>query len=324
MTRRPLSLAVRRKLAIFLSKVQSSQLKKYGRLKMSFYENFDFFKESRIVDSNLGIIFQGPVRDMKSLEYLENSINQLSKLILPDNIVVSSWKEDLQRLRKLESKCRLVISDEQMFKNNHFKQLYSTHVGLQQFSDNGIDFVFKVRVDQCFNWKLLILFMPQLLQEFGTHRIVFMSNNSFKYRLFGLSDMFTFGAIDEMRSFWNFEEMNDQELKLAPDFALWFDQESPMWSESWLNLRYAINQNFIFSESAWEDFIRYIEKRVIVADSRYFGHEWLKLDTNFEGSIEKMLFNEHSAKKIQEWSFMDWFGIYRGIRVSEIEVQDIL
>lgn len=324
MARRDFISALRHQIAISIAKFQALQLRRYGQLRMSFYNNFDIFQNLELKKQNIGFVFQGPVSNLASAEYLERSIDELSKLVTPANIVVSSWKNDYERLMRLETKCGLVISDQELFATNHFRQLYSTHVGIQQFSEKKIEFIFKIRVDQRFNWKRLLLFMPNLLQEFGENRLIFMSNNSFKYRLFGLSDMFTFGTLKNSREFWNFDPTSGQELTFLQVFAPWFEQGQPIWSEAWFNLRYAISQNFSFSKNAWEDFIKYVQQHAIVADSSYFGHEWLKLNSHFEGSTEKMLFNEHPAKKIQEWSFMEWFGVYRGMGVSEVRSHEIL
>jgi len=308
--RRKIRAATQRQIAIQLSKILARTLKRYGpvniRLPLHFGEN-----RSARTASGIGVVFQGPVQDSRVARYLESSLRDLNHLLSPEHIVVSSWHDSEKNLSGLEDLATLNILDEVPF-GNHAKQIISTNSGIACLNSSNLNWIAKVRVDQKIDWEKLFSFATRALDEHGKHRIFFLSNNSFKYRPFGLSDMFQFGTFSAMEEFWakpDFVEADIPDLTFTNQFAPWQNVEKVYFTESWLNLRYAQNKALQFSNSVYRDYLRYIKEFTIIGDSTYFNHSWMKLNTYFEGSSEKMIFNRHEPHLLKEWSLSDWLSI---------------
>ncbi len=259
----------------------------------------------------IGFVFQGPVDNERAARYLSDSLKKLTQFLDGANVVVSSWDESkkyLEEVREL-AVVKTLPSPEV---GNHVKQVMTTHLGILELIDSGITHIAKVRVDQSLDWQRILSIAPKILDVYGDERIIFLSNNSFKYRPFGLSDMFTFGSTSAMLNFWKFDESAINELNklnFGKKFASWHNPEKMFFTESWLNLRYALKNEFKFSDSVYKDYLRYIQKFAIILDSSDYNHRWMKLESNFQGSTEKMLFNRHNPQLLAEWSFSDWFRI---------------
>lgn len=318
MERRKIKAATQKQIAIYLSKILARTLKSYGPVNINLPMHFGENRIAKTV-SGIGVVLQGPVQDSRAARYLESSLKKLNELISPEHIVVSSWHDSISNLSGLKDLARINVLDEVPF-GNHAKQIISTNSGIACLKSCNLNWIAKVRVDQRVDWEKLFAFATKALEEFGKHRILFLSNNSFKYRPFGLSDMFAFGAFNAMEEFWSkpdFIETKIPDLTFTDEFAPWHNVEKVYFTESWLNLRYAQNKEFEFSTSVYRDYLRYIKEFTIIGDSTYFNHNWMKLNTYFEGSSEKMIFNRHEPHLLKEWSLADWLSILQDSYLEE-------
>ena len=160
----------------------------------------------------VGVVLQGSIahKDDFTLEsvklYRRNFPNAL--------IVVSTWNtESRADLKKIEDAGAQVVTQARPSNpgiSNLNLQIASSRLGLEALEESGAKFAVKSRTDQrmyCDHALSLLLNLvsrypitdPDTTQE---SRIVGCSLNTFFYRMYGLSDMFMFGAISDMVTYW--------------------------------------------------------------------------------------------------------------------------
>ena len=131
-------------------------------------------------------------------------------------------------------------------------------------------------------------------------RLIALSFNSFKYRLYGVSDMFLFGHIDDVLTYWDIplglycpqlEEKSAEEI---------FKNESP---ETFVCRRFLERIGFTPRDTA-DDTYRCYASLFCFTDADSVGLYWPKY-TNAEHRFEK--FEPHL---MEEMSFRDWLNLY--------------
>ena len=158
------------------------------------------------------ILLQGPIITKNSFT-LQTIL--LYRYVYPNaRIILSTWKDETKKLDKnklhdLKVDVLLNSKPEYVGISNINLQLESTVAGLNFASDNGVKYVIKTRTDQrvCKSLdffghlrKLQLNFPPST--EKIANRLIIASTNSFKSRLYGITDMFMFGGISEMKLYW--------------------------------------------------------------------------------------------------------------------------
>jgi len=90
-------------------------------------------------------------------------------------------------------------------------QIVTSKSGVLKAKDMGAEYVLKTRTDQRIYHPSLYVYLFSLIDIYPlpshikgqNKRLVAASLNTFKYRLYGVSDMFLFGEIDDMTRYWN-------------------------------------------------------------------------------------------------------------------------
>lgn len=189
------------------------QIKTYVNkdIKPVYYKNYkvrnDIFKNKR----NLCVLLQGPIK--KEDNYTIETVKLYLETFSGCPIIVSTWKtEDEEYLKQLEDLGVIVLRNDvpeiKDFCNTNY-QIKSTQEGLKKAKELGAEYVIKTRTDQRFYETNLIeyLFNAQKLfpktSENQRERLISLSFNTFKYRLYDVSDMFLFGHIDDVMTYWS-------------------------------------------------------------------------------------------------------------------------
>lgn len=159
----------------------------------------------------LAIVLQGPV--LRDNDFTLETVKLYKKHFPQAIIVLSTWKEESPEIiNKFESLAvEIVLNDKPEYFgfSNINLQIVSSGNGMKQAKDLGAEYAIKTRTDQRFYAPNIDDFLYNITQLFPVNypgqkqRIVGVSLNTFKYRLYGLSDMFAYGHIDDMLSFWN-------------------------------------------------------------------------------------------------------------------------
>lgn len=266
--------------------------------------------------SNWTIVIQGPVGSNSELKYLKDSLNILRSNYRGVKIVLSTYIEYKNYVDQIDNKLldHIILLNLNDYVNNFERQVASSSIGLLQAKTWGTPFAIKLRTDQKLRNPVSLQLFETLLEEFkdaksaSKTRIIFGSYNSWLYRPFGLSDMFTAGSTEELNKYWNF---NDD----ITNFQIQFNH-NPSWLkngvlffESFLSMRFLNFYNFPFCEDKFQDSAKALRDYFIVVDSTSIGQEWLKRDNVWSGnSIIKAGFNLPPEALI-ELNFSTWLLI---------------
>lgn len=290
-------------------------LKRHGRMSHRvFLQNVNFHSKSKIP---VGIVLQGPIENESSRKYLKDSLIELNRVFPPEQIVISTWESSKIDESDIDGLASIVKSSDFGLKHNFQRQLRSASAGLRFLKNQGLPYVVKQRVDQRIGNLDSYNFILKNLQFFGEDRILFTSRNSFYSRLFGFSDMFTFSTVENQILFWSDEvnsyggfEWDPIAMNMPRERIIWQGTNLIPWSESWLNLRFAMIRCFKFSSSAWLDNIKYFKESCILVNSDYLDQQWHKDRVRTHTSSLKLMFHEGKFDKHREWSFEDWISVY--------------
>ncbi len=182
--------------------------KKFGSSNLDRFDNFPD------VGKNYAILMQGPF--ISNNEFTIETL-KLYRYLYPNiTIVFSTWEGGID---KIEDKLLLEQLNISILENkypdnagvsNVNYQIVTTLSGLQFLKNADVKYVLKSRSDQRIYNSIDFLTYMKLLQTIypiaGKNikkRLVICSMNSFINRLYGVSDMFMFGEIEDMLIYWD-------------------------------------------------------------------------------------------------------------------------
>lgn len=169
----------------------------------------------KIVNAPLAaIVIQGQI--IKDNDFTLETIKIYKKIFDDALIILSAWEdEDPNYLKKFEEEGIEVVLNK---KPNNFGQqninlqLVSSYNGLLHAQKCGVQYALKTRADQRMYGTNNMQFLINMLEQYPVvqgykqkKRLLGISLNTFKYRLYGLSDMFIFGCIEDMLLYWGAE-----------------------------------------------------------------------------------------------------------------------
>ena len=163
--------------------------------------------------SDTALVLQGPLPESDS--FTEETVRLYRANFPLAPILVSTWTgESPSKLKALEHLgAHVLVQDRPTHAGVHNGnlQMASASLGVLEAKRLGASFVVKTRTDQRIYSDKLLGHMHALIELFPLNealprqkqRIVGISLNTFAYRMYRLSDMFQFGAVDDMVTFWN-------------------------------------------------------------------------------------------------------------------------
>lgn len=176
-------------------------------------------EEENDIDAQIGIVMQGPL-------FLENHFTletvKIYKELFPSaKVILSTWqnenKEELALIKK-EKNCIVVLNEmpDDPGVINVNLQCITTMRGIEEAKNLGLKYVAKTRTDWRMYQKGALRFMTHLLDAFPcsnelpriqNKRIITMDiatdETSIMFYPFWLSDIFQFGEIKDMETYWN-------------------------------------------------------------------------------------------------------------------------
>lgn len=266
----------------------------------------------------LAIVIQGPIITDNSFT-LETV--KLYKQHFPNALIIlSTWSDEQQSAVSL-----IEILDKQVLLNakpdyagisNINLQIVSTKAGVIKAKELGAKYVLKTRTDQRMYAPNIEEYLFNIIQLFPINlngckqhkRIVGMSVNTFKYRMYGLSDMFTYGQIDDMIMYWDVELDNRkfsyyerQQAVVTPrSFAHWRICEVYLATE----FLKKIGRNLEWSlKDSWRVFADHF----CVVDKESLDLYWGKY--GFSEFPWKQY--EKQINVFEEMNFKEWLNLYR-------------
>ncbi|MDD4519297.1 MAG: WavE lipopolysaccharide synthesis family protein [Alphaproteobacteria bacterium] len=160
----------------------------------------------------IAIVLQGPLK--KEWDFTLETLKIYRKNFAGCSLIVSTWDtEDKKLCEALEKLGAFVITGPAPGENflNMHHQIVSSQRGLQKAKELGCTYALKTRTDQRiyetnvpeYLLNILNLFPLKSKVEGQKQRLITTSFNTFKYRLYEISDMFLFGDIDDVLNFWS-------------------------------------------------------------------------------------------------------------------------
>lgn len=282
-------------------------------------------------NDRLAIIIQGPI--ISEEDYTLRTAEAYRAWFPASPIIYSTWDDqdaaDLEAIRELG--CHLNVSKSDLFpaprndaeraQVNVNKQMHSSHAGLLVAQGLGSEFALKTRSDQRICNPQAVRALPGLMGVFGLPpgtnqlgRIVVSSLNTFALRMYGVSDMFTFGFLKDLIDYWDGTQ----------------DRRSTVSSEG--SLRQYANQrigevfftsNFLerkgdVLEWTLEHYWSELSRRFLVVDSSFLDQHWPKY-TEVENR-----WAWRDDPKFAEVTFAMWFAMKEGRMQPNESLLDIL
>lgn len=274
------------------------------------------------------ILVQGPIREDDN--FTVASVEAYRSLFPNAPIVVSTWIGTSPRVIKaLRFRgCEIVLNSlpEVPGPYNVNLQIISTATGLDRASKLGLPYVVKTRSDQRFHHHYSLSFMKRVLHLFPIdencphdqrRRILTISMGSFLYRLYGLTDMFQFGAIEDLLTFWSTpldtrleEEIEPRSVNTLRELAL------RRKGETYLMASFLDRTGF---RTKWtlKDYWRAISERFVVVDASSLDLFWPKYS-----HLEDRWADYNHSPSLSQVDMPTWFSLCFGSLIADEEILD--
>lgn len=174
-------------------------------------ESVGTWSDPLVQDPPFALIIQGPI--IKENDFTLNSIRIYKKNFRNTHIILSTWddendgyldsirNESIELIQSRKPDCAGIA--------NINLQIVSSYAGIQKAESLGVTHVLKTRTDQRLYAPNIPEFLCDLLDVFPVvtgyrqrQRLIAISLNTFKYRLYGVSDMLVFGKTEDMMCYF--------------------------------------------------------------------------------------------------------------------------
>ncbi len=265
-----------------------------------------------------GVILQGGL--MNKDGFTLETLKIYKRLFRGQPLILSTWKgEDegvLRTARELGAECVLSEKPPYAGVSNINLQIVSSRAGVKKARELGCEYALKTRTDQRIYAPDVDEYFRNLLDAFPVSgaasaqkkRIAGISLNTFKYRMYGLSDMTIFGHIDDMLLYWDIstdDRVFNKEEREAPrtlaSYSKWRVCEVYLATEFLKKIGRELRWTLADSWSAFRD-------NFCVVDKEQLDLFWPKY-----GRAEYRWRSYRQNYRTQEITFRDWFNIYRGL-----------
>jgi hypothetical protein len=164
------------------------------------------------LDARVGIVLQGPI--VVADDFTVETVRIYRRLFPDADVIVSTWDtEATDVIRRLEQTGVTLIKSTPPVNPgpaNINYQLTSSSAGVRAAHRRGCEYVLKTRTDQRMYAPSALAFLLAACRRFPVTtpysqraRLVGCSLNTFKYRMYDVSDMLLFGDTEDMMRYWN-------------------------------------------------------------------------------------------------------------------------
>ena len=273
-------------------------------------KNYQLQSDAYTIPS-LCIVIQGPI--VKENDFTLETCKIYKKIFNnSETIILSTWDtEDKKYLKNFESiGVKVLLSKAPDFagRANLNYQILSTMKGLEEGEKLGCEYAIKTRTDQRFYstnlsrdlFNLLKIYPPS--PNYNMHsRLVALSFNSFKYRYYGISDMFLFGNTQDMLKYWNspLDTKKYEEYKTIKQKDLWQQYCSETYIASHFLKNIGVTPEFTLKHTwkIYKDLFIFIDKEIL----DMYWPKYTNLDSRWRLFRPNML---------EEMRHSDWLNLY--------------
>lgn len=273
-------------------------------------KNYQLQSDAYTIPS-LCIVIQGPI--VKENDFTLETCKIYKKIFNnSETIILSTWDtEDKKYLKNFEAiGVKVLLSKAPDFagRANLNYQILSTMKGLEEGEKLGCEYAIKTRTDQRFYstnlsrdlFNLLKIYPPS--PNYNMHsRLVALSFNSFKYRYYGISDMFLFGNTQDMLKYWNspLDTKKYEEYKTIKQKDLWQQYCSETYIASHFLKNIGVTPEFTLKHTwkIYKDLFIFIDKEIL----DMYWPKYTNLDSRWRLFRPNML---------EEMRHSDWLNLY--------------
>lgn len=272
----------------------------------------------------LAIIIQGPI--IHENDFTLETVKIYKRHFLGASIILSTWEDEPPTIiQQIEDAGIMVVLNQKPAYSgvgNINLQITSTRSGMLAALNGGAEYVLKTRTDQRMYAPNLTEFFYNLTEIFPLNdhwprqkkRIVGCSSNTFKYRMYGLSDMLIYGHIDDMMLYWNISLDNrvfnkEQTIRAGTslrNFALWCVCEVYLTTEFLMKIGRELQWTLQDSWSAFSENFCVIDKEQLDLYWPKYSHSeyrWLGYGEDI---------------RMQELSFKEWLNLYANLKSRDV------
>ena len=276
----------------------------------------DFKLESTCsIKEKFAVIIQGPIQDKFS--FLKNTLDIYKRIFKNSIIIISTWKnENIDLINSLKNNTTFILFNEEPKKSqsniNH--QVISTNKALEFAYEKGAKYALKTRADIRVGKNNLESFLISLLKTFPvkkndliSSRIIVSSNNTFKYRIYSLSDIVMFGETADLLKYFDKETFVDGLKKFDLDENNLLKNETPVVAEIFLCSRFLYK---LESDMSWnlDSWWKSLKDYFCIIDNSSLDLFWNKYDWEYEYRYIRT----YSDKFSRAMDFQDWLSLYNG------------
>lgn len=274
--------------------------------------------------AEVALLVQGPL--VEDNDFTLETLRGYRKQFPQSRIIFSTWPD----ARKVESPLRsleidLVVSEKPAVSgpSNFNLQLLSTQAGLHRAQMMNAKYALKTRSDQRINHPSALTYLLNLLKNYPLKfakdsglkgRLIGISRDTFKHRIFGLSDMFMFGYTDDLVRYWSVEQRTESKGGAqAPKVLTWRDQYAQQVTETFLMLRFLERVGYSFEPTLFATLDAYRRYFLIVnhASLELYWHKYTHDDD----------WHPDFKLKHYELGFHDWLLLYHSFDELQIDEQ---
>lgn len=269
-------------------------------------------------DERLAIVIQGPL--ISDYNYTYRTAEAYRTWFPTSPIIFSTWDDQdaagLEAIRKLG--CNVHASQSDLFppgseaergQANVNKQMHTAHSGLLLAKDLGAQFALKTRSDQRICNPHAVRALPGLMEVFDVGpgvnqlgRIVVSSLNTFALRMYGVSDMFTFGFLGDLIEYW--DGTLDPRATVSPEGTLRQYARQRI-AEVFFASNFLERKGEVL-EWSLAHYWSQLSRRFLVVDSGFIDQHWPKY-TDIENR-----WASRNDPKFAEVTFATWIAIKEG------------
>jgi len=280
-----------------------------------------------VFDEKIALIIQGPIIERE--EFTLETIKIYKKRFPELMIILSTWDDSplkaVGMFKKLGVEVLLNKKPAYAGISNINLQIASTKNGIIKAKQKGAEYCFKMRTDQRIYRHDFISFFLSLLKEFPITnnkiirgRLIAPSLNTYKYRLYGVTDMLLFGFIEDMLLYWDVEYdfRKKEEIKFGITVEEWAKANV---CEVYLCTKYLakIGHTPIYTlKDSWEVIADYF----CIVDNSSIDLFWNKYSYWNE---QRTYSNMHRSLK-EEFTFSDWLNAKNNLSIYSIEFEKYL
>ena len=293
-----------------------------------FFWNYQLYRKYACDQNNQGglklvstgrfaIVIQGPYiyDDDFTIETIK-----IYRQNFPESIIIlSTWSVSVDIIEALKKHDVYVIQNQKPTNpgiSNINLQIITSSVGILAARDLRAQYVLKTRTDQRIYHPSLETFLFNILKTFPLaedapiqiNRLIVISLGTLKYRLYGVSDMFLYGHIDDMVRYWNIpldvrkdslDKRCNEGVNTWRTFSTWRVCEVYLCTE----FLKSIGRDITFTLA---DSFRVFRDHFVVIDQAAIKLYWHKYTLNAERYAGLGFFDA-------ELSFNDWLILYNSI-----------